>query len=190
MRVRRLIGPICVVAGSLSLIPVGAAHAAPVEMTASLTGAAEVSPNVGDPDGSGSASVTVDSVTNQVCWNISYAAIDTPTVAHIHVGAAGTNGGVVVNFTPSLTGSSPFAGCTTVTNTLATQILANPAGYYVNVHTSPHPGGAVRGQLGNTVPVEVPEVPWGPLLPVSAVAVGALLIIVQRNRRLPRALGS
>jgi CHRD domain len=73
---------------------------------------------------------------------------------------------------------------------LARICVANPAGYYVNVHTTAHPGGAIRGQLGNTVPVEVPEVPWGPLLPVSAVAVGAMLIIVQRNRRLPRPLGS
>ena len=190
MRVRRFSGPISVVIAAFWMLPVGVAAAAPVGLTASLSGAAEVTPNVGDPDGSGSASVTVDTATNQVCWDISYAALDVPTAAHIHAGAAGTNGSVVVNFTPSLTGSSPITGCVTVTNTLATQILANPAGYYVNVHTTAHPGGAIRGQLGNTVPVEVPEVPWGPLLPVSAVAVGTLLIIVQRNRRLPRALGS
>jgi hypothetical protein len=28
-------------------------------------------------------------------------------------------------------------------------ILTNPAAYYVNVHTSDYPAGAVRGQLGN-----------------------------------------
>jgi len=35
-----------------------------------------------------------------------------------------------------------FVGDQTVTD-----ILANPDGYYVNVHNAEYPGGAIRGQL-------------------------------------------
>jgi hypothetical protein len=34
-----------------------------------------------------------------------------------------------------------------ITADLATALLGNPAGYYVNVHTRGQPGGAIRGQL-------------------------------------------
>jgi len=35
-----------------------------------------------------------------------------------------------------------------VTRALAQEIIRNPAAFYVNVHNTPFPGGAVRGQLG------------------------------------------
>ncbi len=42
-----------------------------------------------------------------------------------------------------------LSGCVSgVDPALIGEIIANPAGYYVNVHTTPFPGGAVRGQLG------------------------------------------
>ena len=75
--------------------------------------------------------------------------------AHIHPGVAGVNGIVIVN-----TGLSPTAplvmadgsGNLTVSNVpitqdLATQIMANPAAFYFNVHTPLNPGGVIRGQL-------------------------------------------
>jgi hypothetical protein len=31
---------------------------------------------------------------------------------------------------------------------LIDEIIGNPAGFYVNVHTKEHPGGAIRAQLG------------------------------------------
>jgi hypothetical protein len=67
---------------------------------------------------------------------------------HIHVGAAGENGGVVV---PLFSGSSNrrlFTQFDTVTTTADTAaICGNLAGHYVNYHTELFPGGALRGQL-------------------------------------------
>jgi hypothetical protein len=55
------------------------------------------------------------------------------------------NGPIVVDFVaPNPTSQA----CTTVALALAAEIKANPAGFYVNVHTGDFPGGAVRGQLG------------------------------------------
>ena len=76
--------------------------------------------------------------------------------AHIHAAASGINGAVVV---PSgiTSGANVVAANGTVTFTaanltitpvdVANQILANPAGFYFNVHTTLNPGGVARGQL-------------------------------------------
>ena len=117
-----------------------------------LTGEEEVDPvtgavGVGDPDGSGFATITVNPGQEEVCWEISAEDITLPaTAAHIHVGAAGTAGGVVVTLSaPDASGFS--SGCTTVERDLALPILKNPENYYVNVHTTDFPNGAIRGQL-------------------------------------------
>ena len=108
----------------------------------------------GDPDGTGIASVTIDVIDpslpsgGEVCWDLSYSGIAQPTLAHIHTGAAGTNGPILVPFVP-FTNLGPISatGCTSTSGAVAQQIVDNPAGYYVNVHNGDYPGGALRGQL-------------------------------------------
>jgi CHRD domain len=114
-------------------------------LTATMTGANEVPP--ADPDGTGTASIRLQAGEGRVCFSLSVANITLPaTAAHIHVGAAGTNGPIVVPLTPpDATGHS--SGCTNASRTLVGQILANPSGYYANVHTTDYPAGAIRGQL-------------------------------------------
>src|SRR5947208_9961087 len=51
---------------------------------------------VADPDGSGNAVVRIRDT--EVCFLLSWSKIGAPTAAHIHMGAAGTNGPVVVPF--------------------------------------------------------------------------------------------
>ena len=110
----------------------------------SMTGAQEV-PGPGDPDGSGTAEVTVDAATPQVCYDLKVAGIDTATMAHIHRGAMGVAGPPVVTLEPPADGAHD--GCVGVARELAAEIIANPAGFYVNVHNAAFPAGAIRGQL-------------------------------------------
>src|SRR5262249_29446340 len=75
---------------------------------------------------------------------------------HIHQGLPGTNGPVVIDshlaaFTDS-TGTGKITrilSFPTDSTTLATlnAVVANPGAFYVNMHSSVNPGGAIRGQL-------------------------------------------
>jgi CHRD domain len=129
-------------AGTLSAL-----RQAETPLLAQLTGVAET-PTTGDPDGSGAAAVSFHrtSVTDvEVCWDLRYSAIAAPTAAHIHRGAAGVAGPIVVTFASP--GPTTATGCAPVDSALATEIVTTPANFYVNVHNVEFPGGALRGQL-------------------------------------------
>ncbi len=135
----------------------GAAEAAVARpFVALLSGANEFPAGSGDPDGSGAAAVTIDpdadpdgdpttpATAANVCWDLRVAGIETPNAAHIHEGAAGVNGPVRVDFTAAL---PALTGCVDVDPVLALAITTTPANFYVNVHNTAFPAGAVRGQL-------------------------------------------
>lgn len=58
-------------------------------LSASLTGLQEA-PGPGDSDGSGTAQITLNVGLGTVCWDLTWANIDSPTAAHIHVAPAGS----------------------------------------------------------------------------------------------------
>jgi hypothetical protein len=104
----------------------------------------------GDPDGRGSANVTIDGT--DVCFGIAVTNLDTVILAHIHRGRRRQNGPVVVSFIPPTAPPASgdpgaFSNCVTADEALAEDIQRHPHRYYVNVHTSTFPAGAVRGQL-------------------------------------------
>ena len=109
-----------------------------------LSGKAETPP--GAPKGTGRAIVTLSGTKKQVCWTFSaLKGFASPTFAHIHVGAKGSAGNVVV---PLSTGAKfKPKGCVPASSGLLTAISNNPRGYYVNIHSKKYPGGAVRSQL-------------------------------------------
>jgi len=114
------------------------------KLQTNLTGAAEV-PGPGDPDGAGTARITVNPGQKQVCYKLRVSAIAPATAAHIHEAAPTAAGPVVVTLGAPTSGTS--SGCVTVTRALALEILKDPSDYYVNVHNAAFPAGAVRGQL-------------------------------------------
>ena len=113
-------------------------------LTAELLGANEV-PGPGDPDGSGTALVSVNPSDERLCYELNVAGIAPATAAHVHEAPAGTAGPVVVGLTPHSDGSS--SGCLTADKSLLKDIKKDPAEYYVNVHNAEFPAGALRGQL-------------------------------------------
>ena len=122
---------------------------------ASLTGTAEV-PGPGDPDGAGSAVVAIDATANRACVLTIVSAIDLPaTMAHIHSGAVGVAGPVVVPITAPATATA--ASCGTATPAIISAIVTSPVGHYVNVHTTPFAGGAIRGPLSVRTATGIPS---------------------------------
>ena len=105
-------------------------------------------PYQGDSDGIGEATLTVNLGQGEVCWQTSVSNLDPATASHIHEAAEGIRGGIVVPLSaPDGTGQA--SGCRSgVDPALIKRILTNPAGFYVNVHTTVYPAGAIRGQLG------------------------------------------
>jgi hypothetical protein len=69
----------------------------------------------------------------------------TATASHIHEGAAGTNGPVIVPFTK--TGDNTFAAPEGAKLTEAQYESYKAGKLYVNVHSARNPGGEVRAQL-------------------------------------------
>jgi CHRD domain len=141
-------------AGVVALALSAVAYAAPTTFVANLSAENEVPgcPAGVESGAQGVAVVRVDAETGEITYRV--VASNLPGTiagspgAHIHVGGAGEAGPVVEPL--NLTGlESGLVAAGTATNpTLAAAILDDPANYYVNVHTTVCPGGAIRGQLG------------------------------------------
>lgn len=151
------------------------ARADQLVFTATLTGSQEVPPS--GSAGTGSALVTLDTATNLLTVNVSFAGLGSPTIAsHIHCCALPGTNAMVATAVPTFPGFP--LGVTTGTylmtfdltvastynpafitahgGTVAGAMAAFIAGLnsgqtYLNIHTSQFPGGEIRGQL-NAVP--------------------------------------
>jgi hypothetical protein len=144
MRLRSL-GLIITAALLAALVVPSVGAAATDELEAKLKGINE--PSGGDPDGKGDAAIEINAKKEKLCFVLTYRRIETPIAAHIHEGPKGVDGGIVV---PLEEGAFPSGsdGCIKdVKKSLLKDIIADPKGYYVNLHTDDFPGGAIRGQL-------------------------------------------
>jgi CHRD domain-containing protein/PEP-CTERM motif-containing protein len=121
--------------------------------TATLNGANEVGPT--GSLGTGSGTFAFDDVANNILGSVSFTGLGSPaTLSHIHVGAPGANGGVIVSFVPYTPAAT--SGLIAPGIPLAFPVANIPALFagntYFNIHTGTFPGGEIRGQL-----VLVPE---------------------------------
>ena len=115
----------------------------PTNLTARLSGAAEVPPVA--TEGSGALTGSFDKATSTLSWSVTYSGLSGPaTAAHFH-GAAppGQNAGVLVPF--SNVAVSPIQGSAKLTDAQVADVMAGR--WYVNIHTRAHPGGEIRGQV-------------------------------------------
>ena len=117
-------------------------------LVAHLVGSAE---SPGDPNGSGRAVVTLKPGSQTVCYRLSWSGIGVVTAAHIHVGAAGVAGPIVVPFFNAQSMPDTISGVEGCVHGVDAGLIAKihdtPSDYYVNVHTTDFPTGAIRDQL-------------------------------------------
>lgn len=151
-----------VVALGFSLASAEAGHLNTV-LEAGLSGRGEVgtagnNQMVGDANGRGEIYVFgIDNDPTTLCYVLTADKIE-PTfpggAAHIHRGGADENGPVVASLAFPVGGDA--ADCLTEGETgkfpgnpagIVQEILSNPDDFYVNVHTTEYPNGAIRGQL-------------------------------------------
>jgi hypothetical protein len=130
-----------------------------------LSGSKEVSPFKGAKNTSGKAIVSFEAAGRVACFDASFfkasksssVAASPFVLAHVHMGAKGTNGAVVLEFTPTRVSSERFFGCRTLKELgissiqVIADLLADPTNYYVNAHVgsagTDNFNVAVRGQL-------------------------------------------
>jgi hypothetical protein len=159
-----------IVAGTAAALGTGLTWAGHLNavLEAQLDGREEVgsaAPNraiVGDPDGRGEIYVFgIDGDPTTLCYVLIVKKIDELAMApgggraaHIHVGPRGANGPVVANLAWPQSGQA--GDCLTEGEEgkfpgnppgIVARILTNPNDFYVNVHNSVYPAGAIRGQL-------------------------------------------
>jgi hypothetical protein len=157
--IRRSLGAL-LAATLLAMVTAGTVSAAPPQVTVvyrlTLTGDQEATPTCappavcGDPDAIGQMILIVNPNTDTVCFLTRWQDIDgTVVAAHIHNGVTGVPAGVVVPlFAGEFAGTAMLRGCVDGAD-WTDDINANPAGFYVNIHSSPDfPAGAIRAQLG------------------------------------------
>jgi hypothetical protein len=161
------------------------AGAASITYQVSMTGQKEVTsggtPNQGDLDALVSGSLTLNNgtgtgTTGSASFNLTISNLDFPVTGyHIHTGVSTTSGGILIDFqgvTPfeSIRTGNTFVGTVSGLNAVnITNVQANPAGFYFNIHNGSFPGGAVRDQ--------VPE-PAG----LTLLALGGVLAGCRRRR--------
>ena len=137
---RKTLAGIALIAGSLA---VGACSMFPGggnNDKVSLAGANEVPAVATTASGTGTISIAAD---GSVTGSITVTGME-PTAGHIHQGAVGVNGPVLITFVRSGNVFTPPAGAKLTESAMAAYRAGN---LYVNVHSAANPGGQIRAQL-------------------------------------------
>lgn len=117
-------------------------------LRAALSGDQEPTPTVTGALGTGSFTLTMPS--RALSGSIAINGM-TATMAHVHQGEVGVNGGVIVNLAETPPGSGTWSVPTGTVLTEAQATAFSTGGLYANAHTIENPGGEIRGQIGREV---------------------------------------
>jgi CHRD domain/Secretion system C-terminal sorting domain len=137
-----------------------ALNASPVPLSARLSGTQEVPANASTAKGTFEG--IFDPFSRVIAFRFEYSGLTAnASASHFHIGAAGTNGGVTVDFVSQgfQTGnkSGEYVKVLTLTQAQADALIAGRI--YVNIHNPSFPGGEIRGQINynqtltRTIPV-------------------------------------
>ena len=80
----------------------------------------------------------------RICWRLTVADLTDVTAAHIHFVS---NQQIAVPLTLPVPFEGVATGCSDTTRALVKQILMHPENFYVNIHTTTYPSGALSGPL-------------------------------------------
>src|SRR5712691_1789149 len=142
------------------VVPIARADEELVSFEAELSGDQQVPPV--ETDASGEAFFQLSEDGQSITFQLSVDDISNVLAAHIHLGAAGTNGDVVAFlYGPKAPGGRPLEGVIATGTITAASLVGPLAGHplsdlvaamvggntYVNVHTSSFPAGEIRGQI-------------------------------------------
>jgi hypothetical protein len=141
LRQRAVLGMIAL-AGALGIVVGCASMSQPMStQQVVLSGSNEVPPVTTPASGTGTVTINPD---HTVSASITVTGM-TATASHIHEGAAGANGPVIVPFTK--TADNTFAAPAGAKLTDSQYASYKAGNLYVNVHSAKNPGGEVRAQL-------------------------------------------
>ncbi len=96
-------------------------------------------------EGSGTATIDINSDQNEVCYEIALEGVEDATAAHIHEGSEDESGDVVVDLEYS--GDEGETCVDGLDEGDLETITEEPSGFYLNVHSEQYPDGAARAQL-------------------------------------------
>jgi hypothetical protein len=153
-----------IVAIAFALALSTSASAVIIPLSASMDGAqANAGAGTGSP-GTGLGTITLDTSTNLLSWNINWSGLlGTPTAMHFHGPALpNQNAGVQVN---TGVAGPPVLGNAVLGAGQVSDLLAGL--WYLNLHTSPFPGGEIRGQV-----LVIPEPSTALLMGLGLAAMG------------------
>lgn len=115
---------------------------------AQLSASQEVPTNTSTATGVGFLSL--DPTTKRITARLSLTGV-AATMAHIHTGAIGSNGGVIFPLTETASGSGIWASAADATMTDAQIAALTAGGLYFNAHSAAYTGGEIRGQIARNV---------------------------------------
>ncbi|WP_341937620.1 CHRD domain-containing protein [Marinimicrobium sp. C2-29] len=114
-------------------------------LTFALSGAQEVPPVETEAEGDGYALLNTE--LGDLTMVVNTRNLDTASAAHIHTGAAGVNGDILLGLEQDGIDASVWRLPGDISLDEPTLAELMEAGHYVNVHSPSHPDGEIRGQI-------------------------------------------